>query len=173
MLGNLVCLRRALPEDAVALFQVAADAEVMRYMDWEMPRTSSEVRTHLEAVSKRWDEGIEYQWVVSPCGSDDLAGTISCRPNGHAVDFGYFFATAHWGRGFATEAGTLVLGHLRMQPECIRIWATADVENQRSHKLLERLGLSREGVLRQAMLRPNIGGPPRDTVVYAWCRGDA
>jgi hypothetical protein len=58
------------------------------------------------------------------------------------------------------------------QPEILRIWATADAENVRSHKVLERLGLHREGVLPMATYRPNIGGQPRATAVYAWCNRD-
>jgi hypothetical protein len=73
----------------------------------------------------------------------------------------------------AHEAGTLVVNWLKAQPEVLRIWATTDVENIRSHQVLERLGLQREGVLRMATFRPNVGGAPRDTAVYAWCRSDA
>ena len=173
MLGNLVSLRRAQPDDAEALFLAAANPVVMKYMDWAMPRSNSETRAHLEAVSQRWNEGHEFQWVVVPRGSDYLVGTISFRPNGHAVDFGYFFAASHWGHGFASEAASLVLSYLKSRPEVFRIWATADIENHRSHRVLERLGLHKEGVLRQATYRPNIGGSPRDTALYAWCRGDA
>lgn len=170
--GTRVRLRRAAPEDAQHLFLAAADAEVMQYMDWKAQTSDSETRAHLAQMSQRWAEGTEFQWIVEEIATGNLAGTISCRPKGHAADVGYFFAKPYWGQGFAAEVGALVVDWLRAQPEIFRIWATADAENVRSHKLLERLDLQREGVLRMATYRPNIGGNPRDTAIYAWCKRD-
>lgn len=171
--GTRIRLRRAAPEDAKHLFAAAADAEVMKYMDWKAQTSNSEARVHLQQVAQRWAEGTEFQWIVQERATGSLAGTISCRPKGHSADFGYFFAKAYWGQGFAVEAGALVVDWLRAEPEIFRIWATADVENVRSHRVLERLGLQKEGVLRMATYRPNIGGHPRDTAMYAWCRRQA
>ena len=171
--GVLVRLRRAIPEDAQALFLAAAHPDVMKYMEWAAHASDAETRSHLEGVAQRWIDGTEYQWIIEVRSTGNLAGTISYRPKAHAADFGYFLATSHWGKGLAIEAATLVVNWLRAQPEILRIWATADAENFRSHKVLERLGLRREGVLRMATYRPNIGGLPRDTAVYAWCKDDA
>ena len=52
----------------------------------------------------------------------------------------------------------------------IRIWATCDADNSRSAAVLIRAGLQFEGRMRSATLRPNIGGGPRDTLLYAWVR---
>jgi RimJ/RimL family protein N-acetyltransferase len=125
-------------------------------------------RSYLEGCATRWDEGSEYHWIVEERSSNGLAGCIACRVKQHAADFGYFFAEPHWGKGFATEAGELLVSWLKAQPEILRIWATADTENVKSRNVLERLGLQCEGILPMATYRPNIGGPPRDTVVYAW-----
>jgi [ribosomal protein S5]-alanine N-acetyltransferase len=171
--GKLVRLRRTTPEDARTLFLAAADPEVMRYMEWAAQTSDAETRKHLEGAEQRWIDGTEFQWIIEDRATGVLAGTISFRPKGHSVDFGYFLARTHWRKGFALEAGQIVLAWLKEQPELFRIWATADAENTRSHKVLERLGLGREGVLRFATYRPNIGGEPRDTALYAWCKRDA
>jgi RimJ/RimL family protein N-acetyltransferase/ketosteroid isomerase-like protein len=171
--GVLVRLRRATLEDAPALFLAAASPEVMKYMTWPAQTSDSESRNHLEGAVQRWTDGTEYQWIIEERSTGELAGTISYRPKAHAAEFGYFLARSHWRKGFALEAGSLVVNWFKAQPEILRIWATSDAENSRSHQVLERLGLQREGVLRMATHRPNIGGPPRDTAVYAWCRSDA
>ena len=171
--GILVRLRRATPDDAPALFLAAASPEVMKYMGWPAQASDSETRSHLQGAAQRWVDGTEYQWIVEERSSGNLAGTISFRPKAHAADFGYFFAKSHWGKGLAHESTTLVVNWLKTQPEMLRIWATADAQNNRSHKVLERLGLQREGILRMATYRPNIGGLPRDTAVYAWCKSYA
>ncbi len=173
LIGARVTLRRTTPEDSQALFLIASEPEVLRYMDWPAPRNSEEIKARHEGTKARWESGTEYQWVIMDKPSDTVIGTISFRPKGHAVDFGYFLARAHWGKGLASDASSLVVNWLRTQPEILRIWATADAENVRSHRVLERLGMRREGVMRMATYRPNIGGAPRDAVLYAWCRGDA
>lgn len=171
--GVRVRLRRATPEDAPALFLAAANPMVMKYMEWAAQTSDTQARQHLEGAAQRWNEGAEFQWIIEDQASGALAGTISIRPKGHSADIGYFLAQAHWRKGFALEAGQIVVAWLKAQPEIFRIWATADAENTRSHKVLERLGLKREGTLRMASCRPNIGGDPRDTALYAWCKRDA
>ncbi len=60
---------------------------------------------------------------------------------------------------------------LDSQSDMLRMWARVNCENVRFRRLLERLGLELEGVMRCVTLRPNIGGPPRDTTMYARVKG--
>jgi RimJ/RimL family protein N-acetyltransferase len=149
---------------------IASDPEVMRFMDWPMPIDASSTEAHLEGAYAAWDSGAEYQWVVLERHTGELVGTISFRPRGHAVDFGYFFARNYWGKGLAFDAASAVMSWFASRPEIVRIWATVDAENVRSRRLLERLGLQLEGVMRLASIRPNIGSLPRDTAIYAQTR---
>ena len=162
-----VLLRRAQPSDAQYLYLAARNADVVRFMDWPMPTDPRDTEAHLRQSSADWDAGSEYQWVILDRSSAECMGTISCRIKGHSADFGYFLGRNHWGKGLATDAASAVLAWLDTQSEIIRVWASADAENVRSRRLLERLGLQLEGVLRMATVRPNIGGLPRDTVIYA------
>jgi ribosomal-protein-alanine N-acetyltransferase len=127
----------------------------------------------LEAMEKAWDTGVEYQWVVLERQTAECVGTVSLRVRGHAADFGYFFGKSYWGRGLAFEAMSAVMSWVTLQPDILRIWATADAENLRSRRLLERLNLQLEGVMRCATMRPNIGNLPRDTAIYALTRSNA
>lgn len=168
----LVTLRRLNPDDSQALFDLADDAEVMRYMDWPHPQHVQEVSDHVQQVHEKWDKGLAFQWVVIDNMSQAVAGTISCRPSKHAADFGYFLGRQWWGRGLGSEASRLVIAWLAEQPGIHRIWATADADNLRSRRVLERTGLVLEGVLKRSTVRPNIGGIPRDTALYAWARSE-
>ncbi len=167
-----IVLRRAQPDDAPSLFALAADPEVMRFMDWPMPTDVSSTRSHLEGASADWDAGVEYQWVILEGHTGAIAGTIALRLKGHAADFGYFLGRGFWGRGLAFGAASAVLQWLDTQSHILRIWATTDSGNLRSRRLLERLGLRLEGIICCVTIRPNIGGPPRDTAIYARTRND-
>jgi len=168
--GVRLRLRRAMPEDAEALFALVDDEELMRFMDWPHAASAAETRAHLEGMARRWDAGIEHQYLVLAKPRGQAIGSISFRPHGHAVDFGYLMGRAHWGQGLGSEAASLLVHWLQRQAGIVRIWATCDADNARSAAVLRKAGLTLEGVMRKATMRPNIGGAPRDTALYAWVR---
>ena len=61
-------------------------------------------------------------------------------------------AQANQGQGFATEALTCLLDHLFRHMRLHRVVADADPRNTASWTLLERLGMRREGNLRQSLM---------------------
>jgi RimJ/RimL family protein N-acetyltransferase len=79
-------------------------------------------------------------------------------------NLGYAVHPDHWGKGFATEALIRILefgfGDLSLE----RIWATADVRNVASWKVMEKAGMEREGLMRHHLL---VRGAWRDSVLYA------
>ncbi|MDO9094387.1 MAG: GNAT family N-acetyltransferase [Rubrivivax sp.] len=172
--GVRLRLKRALPDDAAALFALVDNAEVMRFMDWPRAASEAETRLHLEDVARRWDAGTEHQYLIVAKACGAAVGSLSFRPHGHAVDFGYLMGRTFWGQGLGSEAASLLVGWLRRQASVIRIWATCDADNTRSAAVLAGAGLQFEGRMRRATLRPNIGPPgqanPRDTLLYAWVR---
>lgn len=170
IVGANIRLRRSTRDDAEAVFRVAADPEVMRFMEWPAHESVADAEAYMNGCADRWTSGAEYHWVIESRAGGPLLGCIACRVRSHAADFGYFVGRSSWGKGVATEAASLLVEWLGMQASILRIWATTDVENIRSAKVLERVGLQREGVLRMATCRPNMGGLPRDTAVYALCR---
>ena len=60
---------------------------------------------------------------------------------------------------------TMGFDHLELH----RIWATADVENARSWRLMERVGMTREGLLREDKL---VRGQWRDSYMYSMLDSD-
>ncbi|HET9377415.1 MAG TPA: GNAT family protein, partial [Chthoniobacterales bacterium] len=51
-----------------------------------------------------------------------------------------------------------------------RVWAHCDIENLASARVLEKSGMSKEGILRRFSIRPSISQEPRDSIVYASVR---
>ena len=168
--GVRLRLRRSTPSDARWTFDAASDAELMRYMDWPAHRDLDDARAYLEGCAARWAAGSEFHWIIERKPGGEAIGAIACRPRGHAADFGYFLARTHWGQGLGTEAAQLLVGWLQRQTGIVRIWATADTANTRSAAVLVKTGLVQEGVMRKSTVRPNIGGAPRDTTLFAWAR---
>lgn len=64
------------------------------------------------------------------------------------VDLGFAFLPEHWGRGYAHEAAAAVLDHGRRVLDIGRVVAILTLDNERSAKLLRRLGFLCEGTIR-------------------------
>ena len=56
------------------------------------------------------------------------------------------------------------------QPDVWRIGAVCDVENRASARVMEKAGLTREGVLRRWLVHPNVSDEPRDCFSFARTR---
>jgi RimJ/RimL family protein N-acetyltransferase len=86
------------------------------------------------------------------------------------AEVGYVLARRYWGRGLMTEAAGAVVEWVIAQPEIHRVWATVDLDNAASQRVLEKVGMVREGVLRRWVVFPNLGPVPRDVWSFARIR---
>jgi ribosomal-protein-alanine N-acetyltransferase len=67
------------------------------------------------------------------------------------AEIGYSIARAHWGHGYVTEAaGEVIDAAFTTHPDLNRVCARADVQNTASRRVMEKVGMTREGVLRQS-----------------------
>jgi RimJ/RimL family protein N-acetyltransferase len=97
-------------------------------------------------------------------------GMIELRVSGPRAEVGYVLARAHWGRGYMPEAVRRV-GEWAMEQPCIhRFGALCDAENRASQRVLEKAGLTCEGVLRRWGFHPGAGDMPRDVLSYSRIR---
>ncbi len=75
----------------------------------------------------------------------------SVQPHiGKCIEIGYIIAPAERGKGYATEAATLLVDYLFLSRNIERIQAVTAVDNLPSQKVVERIGFKREGELRNA-----------------------
>jgi RimJ/RimL family protein N-acetyltransferase len=163
-------LRRPTLTDAPAIFEYASDPEVARYADWPISESLESVTERLRSREAEWNAGVEFHWVVTVRPDDWAIGAIACTISGHSAEFGYVFARRFWGNGYATEAARGIVERLFSVPAVWRVSATCDIDNRASARVLEKAGLTREGTLRRAMVRPNLPGAPRDALLYAKVR---
>lgn len=157
-------------EDAPEIFlQYAQDPEVTKYLTW---RPHQSIETALEFArhqTEEWQnqEGAVFPWVITLKDDDCLLGMIRLHLEGHRADLGYVLARRHWNRGFATEAVRLLVDWSLAQTDIFRVWAVCDAENAASARVLEKAGMTREGLLRRWLVLPNLGDAPRDHWCYA------
>lgn len=165
-------LRRSTPQDAPAMFRAAHDPAVMRYMDWPIQLVQGEAWAFLDAAAQRWRDDREYHWMIEPDDANEAVGCISCRPKGHTVEVSLFLMREAWGRGHGSAGLRALVAWLVGRSTVWRIAATLDAQNAPAAAACEAAGLRREGLMRRATVRPNIGPEPRDSIVYGLGRDD-
>jgi len=167
-------LRRTTAADAPAIFEgYAQDPEVTRYLVWRPHDTIDDTRAYLAKCDAGWDAGTELTWALTLTGQERLIGMIAARPRNHMVDLGYVLAREYWGRGLMSEAAAAIVDLAFRDPAVHRVWALCDVDNHASARVLEKAGMSHEGVLRRRIIHPNISPDPRDVHCYARIRSSA
>lgn len=155
-------------EDAPVIFERwAQDAEVARYMTWRPHESVAGVNAFLDHCRTMRQANEALSWVLTLKGESQPIGMLTARFGSHGVELGYVLGRAYWNRGYMTEAARAVIEWALSQPEIHRVWAVCDVDNAASAKVLEKVGMRREGVLRRWIIHPNIGPLPRDCYCYA------
>ena len=165
---NRLLLRLPVMEDAQALFQkYARDPEVTKYLIWRPHETILVTREFIHRCILCWQAGTAFPWVVVRRDDRELVGMLELRIDKFQADLGYVIAREYWGNGFATEITRSVIEWAMSQKNIFRVWATCDIENSASARVLEKAGMQREGVLRRYIIHPNISPEPRDSYCYA------
>ncbi len=164
-------LRQPRMSDAGDVFaNYASDPEVTRHMTWRPYNDQNEVATFLQSRLVRWQSGEEYSWVLTLPRDDRAIGMIGCRARDHSADIGYVLGRTYWSRGYTTEAARAIVERASRIETIYRLWAVGDVENKASARVLEKVGMRREGILGRYIVHPNVSLEPRDCFVYAKVR---
>jgi len=127
-----------------------SDPEVARYQGWEAPYSVekaaefiAEMKQKQPATRSEW-----YQLAIELKHGTRLMGDCAFHLLAHdprQAEIGFTLARQHQGHGYATEAVTRLLDYLFGELNLHRVIAICDVENLASTRLLERLGMRREG----------------------------
>lgn len=155
-------------EDADAVERLAGDravADTTLHIPHPYPKGAAAV--WIAQHEKAWGAGEELTLAISPIVAPrDLLGAITLRLNREHgwAELGYWLGADFWNQGYATEAaGALVdyaFGTLGMN----RVQAHHFVRNPASGRVMQKLGMREEGVLRQAFRR---WGQFEDVALYS------
>lgn len=174
-------LRDPRPADAEALFAHAlGSAEVLHLLGLRPHPSVADTRQHIAHDIHRWLKQSGWLWVLalpSLAAPDGMAiGQIELTPmshpgaSAHHLRLGYVLGRPWWGQGLMSEAVDAVLQAAMAQPQVWRVDALCDKANTASARLLARVGMQREGLLRKVVMHPNAAAHPRDAWLYARTR---
>jgi ribosomal-protein-alanine N-acetyltransferase len=95
------------------------------------------------------DRVVHPTWAIVRAGA--VIGGINFRLDfeHRSAELGYSVARQHWNNGFCTEAARAVIDHaFSLHPGLLRVHARADNQNRASQRVMAKVGMAKEGVLR-------------------------
>lgn len=161
-------LRTPRLEDAPIIFEAyAQDEEVCRYMTWLPYEQLDDYESWLEGKIK--SIGVTTSTYVI-CPIDDPSkpiGMVDAQIDTFKAEVGYALSKDEWGKGLMTEAVASFVDLLLSHDSICRVSAVCDLDNPASSRVMEKSGMSYEGVLKNYIIHPNISNKPRDAKCYS------
>ena len=123
------------------------------------------IGTHAEVAER--DEGLTL--AVTDKATDALIGAVglSIARAHRRGELGYWVAVGQWGRGYATEASRAMLEHAFGPLDLSRVVAHCLTRNAGSWRVMEKLGMQREGRLRAHVVKWDVA---EDIWIYGMLR---
>ena len=147
-------LRRFQLEDAEVFYRnVTSDSKVNKFLTWPVHKDAEETRALLTQWVERYENPERYCWAIVLKETGQVLGTIAAptvKNRTETVEVTYCIGSAWWGLGIVTEALKEVIRYLFEEIQVNRIEAGYDVNNPASGRVLEKVGMQKEGVLRKA-----------------------
>jgi len=88
-----------------------------------------------------------------------VVGSVGCKPkediSRKTIEIGYFVGERYWGKGFATEAVSLLLDFIATRLDIVRIEAHVFEQNKPSMRVLQKNGFYLEAINRKAAIKNN------------------
>ena len=154
--GEHVTLRRLKLADVKPFVAYRCDPDVARYQSWEAPYPLADGERLIRAMQRQHPDtpGQWFQFAVVLSSTGELVGdcgTKSDAADPRQAEIGYTIARQQQGRGYGIDTVRTLLGYLFDRRDKHRVTASCDPRNTGSMRLLERVGMRREGYLRESI----------------------
>lgn len=161
-------LRKVTLDDVEDIFAYGSIEEVTRYVTWDAHRTLSDTKEFVQFILNQYENNKQVApWGIEFKENGRLIGTINFvawQPKHHSAELGYVLSPDYWGKGITTEATKKVIEYGFEEMDLIRIQARCFLENIGSSRVMEKAGMTFEGISRKAAF---IKGKHQDLKVYS------
>ncbi len=163
-------LRKFEADDAEQIFNNYSSKDtVTKYLSWKTHKSVEDAKSFLNGfVLPAYENEDTYRWAIVLKETNEVVGSIDVvrmdKPK-KKVELGWVLDDTHWGKGIMPEAGKIVLDYL-VEEGFERIQAFHNIENGKSGRVMEKIGMQFEGVLRK--FTTNNDGELIDVKMYAY-----
>lgn len=152
-------LREVTEADAAFILEILNDPDFVRFVADRGVRTLEDA-SHF--IAERFTASYRHHgfgfWLVEPKESNVPAGICGLvkRDSLPGVDIGYAFLPPFRSKGYASEAAAAVLAYARDVVGLTRLLAITNPDNAVSMRVLEKIGMSFEGMVRLSPDEPEV-----------------
>ncbi len=158
-------LRGLSPWEGPALFILTGDPDVTRYMGF---RTHKIVDEATQLIGQYRNSPTKWQAV---CSNNEILGVIGLEVARHQATMSIMFRSEWRARGAGREFCRPFVQWIFTHPQTWRLWTYVHVDNIAGQRVTERMGATREGLLRRFEFFPNVSTEPQDCFIYSIVRG--
>jgi [ribosomal protein S5]-alanine N-acetyltransferase len=165
-------VRPIVEDDLADLLVVNGDGEVTRFLPYATWQSMADARAWFRRMEGIQATGTAIQFVLVHKASQAAVGTclLFRHEEGSArAELGYALGRAHWGQGVMGEALGALIGCAFGPLALRRLEAEIDPRNAASCRLVQRLGFTREGLLRQRWVSK---GEVKDVEIHGLLRDE-
>ena len=169
--AGAVKLRELRLSDAASLLAILTTEEVARFIS-PPPTTVDGFERFIAWTHRERAAGRYVCFGIVPDGFERAVGIIQVRTLGAGFDiaeWGFAVGSSFWGTGVFQTAARQVLGFAFGEVGIQRLEARSAVANGRGNGALQKLGATREGVLRRSFLRDGVY---HDQVIWSICQDE-
>lgn len=167
LLSDRITLRKFRAEDCRDVLEYGSDELTVKYLVWNAFKSLDDAKA---AISNYYlsRPGI---YAIELKESSKCIGCISVElePSHEKASFGYVLNKNYWGKGYMTEALSVILSFCFAELELNRVEATHYVGNDASGKVMEKCRMKQEGV---GIKEVKIKGAFQDVVHYGIIKED-
>lgn len=130
--------------DVAAYAGIVADPKVMKYLGTGVTLDAAQAEAYVDKCIENERKAGFARYALELRSTDELMGFCGYASLDDDIDLGYRIASRHWGNGYAPEAARAIVEYGFDQLGFESIVAIAYSENQRSIRVMEKLGFEFE-----------------------------
>ena len=147
-------LRKIGVTDADDMYSYSSREDVTKFLLWDAHPDPLYTEQYIRYLQERYAVGDFYDYAIVLRENGRMIGTVGFTtfdlPN-YSAELGYVVSPEYQGRGYATEAVSALISFGFEKCDLARISAVCMQENVASLRVMEKCGLKREGLLRNAV----------------------
>lgn len=165
-------LRKITLNDASDMFEYASNPEVSEYTMWSTHTSIEDTKYFLKSLTKMYKRRELVDWGIVHKAEKKFIGTcgfVEWSMTHSRAEIGYALSARYWREGYMSEAVNAIIEFGFREMLLNRIVGRCEVNNIASARVMEKVGMQLEGILRQQLF---VKGRYWDLKIYSILRED-
>ncbi|MCE5321966.1 GNAT family N-acetyltransferase [bacterium] len=145
-------IRKYTLEDVDDYFVFSSDPEVTKFLRWGPHPNQDYTREYILGVLDNYSDGKDSPWGIEHKAGKKIIGSVHIMQLDlfhKKAQIGFVLAKTYWGRGYMAEAVDKVFEYCFTRMQLNRIEGFCIPENHAGARVMAKIGMKLEGILRQ------------------------